>query len=86
VRADRLEFPREISGIYIDDFGVITGTYYDSNNVQHGFLRTPDGNFKTVDPDDSQGTQPESINDAGIIVGYYQDANSVYHGFLRLPW
>ena len=69
----------------LNDLGVITGSYFDSNNVQHGFLRTPVGNFETVDPDGSQGTQPESINDAEIIVGYYLDANSVYHGFLRLP-
>jgi hypothetical protein len=69
----------------LNDFGVITGSYFDSNNVQHGFLRTPDGKFETFDPHGSQGTQPESINDARIIVGYYFDANSVYHGFLRLP-
>ena len=69
----------------LNDFGVITGSYFDSSNVQHGFLRTPDGKFETVDPDGSQGTQPESINDVGIIVGYYFDANGVYHAFLRLP-
>lgn len=69
----------------LNDFGVITGSYFDSNSVQHGFLRTPDGNFETVDPDGSLLTQPESINDAGIIVGYYYDANFVSHGFLRLP-
>jgi hypothetical protein len=69
----------------LNDFGVITGSYFDSNSVQHGFLRTFDGNFETVDPGGTQGTQPESINDAGIIVGYYYDANFVYHGFLRLP-
>jgi hypothetical protein len=65
-------------------FGMITGSYFDSNNVQHGFLRTPNGKFETFDPHGSQGTQPESINDAGIIVGYYFDANSVYHGFLQI--
>ena len=69
----------------LNDFGVITGSYFDSNSVQHGFLRTPNGNFETIDPHGSQSTQPESINDAGIIVGYYLDANSVFHGFLRLP-
>ena len=63
---------------------MITGSYFDSNSVQHGFLRTLDGNFETVDPHGSQGSQPESINDAGIIVGYYYNANFVYHGFPRL--
>lgn len=69
----------------LNDFGVITGSYFDSNNVQHGFLRTPDGSFETVDPAGSEVTQPETINDAGIIVGYYIDANFIYHGFLRTP-
>jgi hypothetical protein len=67
----------------LNDWGVITGSYWDSNNVQHGFLRTPDGSFVTVDPPGSAGTQPESINDSGAITGYYLDANNVYHGFLR---
>jgi hypothetical protein len=67
----------------LNDRGVITGSYWDSNNVQHGFLRTPNGSFVTVDPPGSAGTQPESINDSGAITGYYLDANNVYHGFLR---
>jgi hypothetical protein len=67
----------------LNDWGVITGSYVDSNNVQHGFLRTPEGTFVTVDPAGSEGTQPESINESGAITGYYIDANNVYHGFLR---
>jgi hypothetical protein len=67
----------------LNDQGEITGSYWDSNNVQHGFLRTPDGASVTVDPPGSAGTQPESINNSGAIVGYYLDASNVYHGFLR---
>jgi hypothetical protein len=67
----------------LNDLGVITGSYFDSNNVQHGYLRTPEGTFVTIDPQGSVGTQPESINDSGAIVGYYIDANNVFHGFLR---
>jgi hypothetical protein len=67
----------------LNDWGVITGSYFDTNNVQHGYLRTPEGTFVTIDPPGSVGTQPENINDSGAIVGYYIDANNVYHGFLR---
>lgn len=67
----------------INDSGEITGSYWDSNNVQHGFLRTAEGTFVTVDPSGSAGTQPESINDSGAITGFYVDANGVFHGFLR---
>jgi hypothetical protein len=66
----------------LNDWGVITGSYWDSNDVQHGYLRTPEGTFVTVDPPGSQATQPESINDSGAVAGYYLDANGVFRGFL----
>lgn len=68
----------------LNDWGVIAGSYWDSNNVQHGYLRTPEGSFVTIDPPGSVGTQPESINNAGVVVGYYLDANFVYHAFLSI--
>jgi hypothetical protein len=76
----------------ISDVGVITGDYYDSNSVSHGFVRTPDGEIKTLDapgagstPGLGLGTFPSSITSAGAITGYYTDANNVAHGFLRDP-
>jgi hypothetical protein len=67
----------------VNDLGEIAGSYSDSNYVQHGFVRTPEGSFVTIDPPGSVGTQPESINDLGAITGYYVDANGVYHAFIR---
>ena len=67
----------------LNDSGEITGSYSDSNYVQHGFVRTPEGSFVTIDPPGSVGTQPESINDSDTITGYYVDANGVYHAFIR---
>jgi hypothetical protein len=29
--------------------GVVSGNYIDSNNVNHGFLRAPDGTITTFD-------------------------------------
>ncbi|MGB7821562.1 MAG: hypothetical protein WBL22_05150, partial [Candidatus Sulfotelmatobacter sp.] len=68
----------------------IAGYYIDANNVNHGFLRTPDGTFTTFDALDAgtgafQGTTSSSINSEGAITGYYIDASDVYHGFLRNP-
>lgn len=71
--------------IRINDSGEITGSYLDSGGVQHGFVRTAEGSFVTIDPPGSAGTQPESINDSGVITGFYVDANGVYHGFLARP-
>jgi len=64
--------------------GAITGTYNDVNNLGHGFLRSPDGIFTTIDvPGAVDGTSPASINDEGMITGTYYDVSGVGHGFLR---
>ena len=78
--------------IGLNDWGAITSSYLDANNVYHGFLRSPEGTFIAFDapgadttPNDFSGTFPYSINDLGVITGYYIDANNVNHGFLVLP-
>jgi hypothetical protein len=71
--------------VMLNDLGAIAGIYIDTNFVYHGFLRSPDGKFATVDPTDSVFTWPSGLNDFGAITGYYYDANSVAHGFIRLP-
>ena len=78
--------------IGLNDWGAITGSYPDANNVYHGFLRSPDGRITSFDapnadrtPGDDNGTYPYSINDAGVIMGSYQDSNNVFHGFVLLP-
>ncbi len=77
----------------INKAGAITGHYIDSNNVNHGFVRSPTGDkLVTFDATGAgktsgsgQGTFPESISDAGAITGHYTDAHNVNHGFLRSP-
>ena len=81
--------PASLSGL--NDFGAITGLYYDANNVFHGFLRKPDGTFIKFEApgadttDEFFGTFPNSLNDVGSIAGNYLDPGGVYHGFLRHP-
>jgi len=72
----------------IDDRGAIVGFYVDAGNVNHGFLRDPDGIITTFDAPGAgtgagQGTVPQQSNPAGAITGMYMDANCLYHGFLR---
>ena len=70
--------------VSINDWGAITGSYWDANYVSHGYLRSPEGKIVAVDPVGSTYTFPAGINDLGSITGYYIDANGVYHGFLRI--
>ena len=80
----------------LNDWGAITGVYFDANFVSHGFLRTPDGKVRSFDAPGAatvtpqapwywMGTLPVSINDEGVITGYFIDANNVSHGFLMFP-
>jgi hypothetical protein len=78
-----------------NQWGAIAGVYIDANSVQHGFLRSPDGEFTTFDVPGAgtgsyQGTGcpsdcPTSLNDLGAIMGSYIDKNGVLHGYLRTP-
>ncbi|TMB98590.1 MAG: hypothetical protein E6J42_05600 [Chloroflexi bacterium] len=72
-----------ISGYYVSAF-----TLPPPSNLNHGFLRDPDGTITSFDPPGSEGTFPASangINPAGAITGYYNDRKGVAHGFLRAP-
>lgn len=79
----------------LNDWGTAAGNYIDTNSVQHGFLRSPDGKFTTFDAPGagngvSQGTGcpsdcPTSINNLGAVTGTYIDANYTFHGYLRKP-
>jgi hypothetical protein len=71
--------------VSINDWGAITGSYWDANYVSHGYLRSSEGKIVTVDPVGSTYTFPDGLNDLGSITGYYLDANGVYHGFLTIP-
>jgi hypothetical protein len=77
----------------INASGAIAGTYTDSNNVFHGYLRSPQGSFTTFEAPGAgsagyQGTGCASdctvgLNDLGEITGNYIDGTSIYHGFFR---
>jgi uncharacterized membrane protein len=48
----------------------------------HGFVRSRNGEFTTIDVPDALFTVAEGINNAGTIVGVYGD-NDGFHGFVR---
>jgi hypothetical protein len=82
-------FPESINGA-----GATTGHYIGRNAlgiVNHGFLRSPQGDIVTFDvPDASSapgdGTFPRSINANGAVIGNYSAADKeVNRGFLRSP-
>jgi hypothetical protein len=80
-------------GVSINPAGTIAGTYTDAGNVNHGFVRAPDGTITTFDAPGAgtaagQGTThagSDGINPAGAISGWYRDASGVDHSLLRAP-
>jgi len=83
--------PGDNNGTYpsgINAFGAVTGAYQDTNNVLHGFLRSPGGKFTRFEAPGANmsaynGTNPSGINDLGEITGWYSDASGLNHGFVR---
>jgi hypothetical protein len=67
----------------LTDAGAVAGTYSDSSSMSHGFLRAPDGTFKTFEVSGSFGTYVAGINSKGVIAGLYVAPGS--NGFVRTP-
>jgi hypothetical protein len=60
----------------INSVGQIAGQYYDEYYNLHGFIRNPNGEFKTLDfPNASNGSGVYSINNWGAITGVYCGLN-----------
>jgi hypothetical protein len=76
--------PGDNNGTYssgINASGAITGSYQDTNENYHGFLRSPDGKFTTfeapgADTGAYNGTSPAAINDLGVMTGRWTGART----------
>jgi hypothetical protein len=76
------------AAIAINDSGVIAGQFEDAKDIDHGFVREPDGKITPFDAPGAgsaanQGTIASSINPEGAASGIYIDKNNTQHGFLR---
>jgi len=73
----------------INDSGVLTGMWRDTNLVHHGWFlsgATPTSfDAPGAGTGAGQGTEPLAISSTGAISGLYLDSNQVLHGFVRAP-
>ena len=70
----------------INASGAVSGQYFDSLGVYHGFLRQANGRITTFDipgacTDSGAGTFPFTLNSSDTITGNFCDA-STCHGFI----
>jgi hypothetical protein len=75
-------------GIAIDAGGDVTGTFSDSNNTLHGFLKESSGGEFSIDApgagsQQDNGTEAAGINASGEIAGYFFDTQGLEHSFIR---
>ncbi|MBD5654219.1 MAG: hypothetical protein IAI50_03435, partial [Candidatus Eremiobacteraeota bacterium] len=73
----------------VNDNGAISGQFEDAESVYHGFIRSPNGSFTTIDVPGAgtaggQGTFAMSINSGGATAGNFIDETGS-HGFVRSP-
>src|SRR5262249_39199013 len=69
----------------INPAGLVVGTYSDAGCAHsHGFVRSPQGTFTTIDVPSAVDTEVHAINPAGAVSGMYVADNGVF-GFLRSP-
>jgi hypothetical protein len=67
----------------IDAFGDIAGNYFDSNDIQQGFVRSHQGGFSRILPPNAFQTQVSAINQLGVITGFFSEFSGGQHGFVR---
>jgi hypothetical protein len=65
--------------------GAVTGQYLDASNLNHGYVRAPNGAITTFDVPGAHQTFVNCINPAGVIAGFYGVGDSVSHGYVRAP-
>jgi len=69
----------------LNSVGAGVGFFADIYDLEHGFVRAPDGKITEFDPPGSAGTYAASINLWGEITGAYYDLSGLSHTFVRSP-
>jgi hypothetical protein len=75
----------------ITDTGLVGGSYFDATtNVEYGYVRSPEGHFKTFAAPSAgtpqfDGTVFYAANAVGVVVGFGADNNNDAHAFIRKP-
>jgi hypothetical protein len=72
----------------INQSGFISGTYYDSTSVLHGYILGPSREYTVLNVPSGgtgrgQGTNGVFLNDSGEATGAYIDSSLLMHGYLR---
>jgi hypothetical protein len=86
----RIDLPdsQYADGLDVNNKGVATGDFVDSNGLWHGFIRAKDGSLTTFEEPNAatgsdMGTFAGATNIHGDTIGPYIDGDGVLHGYIR---
>jgi hypothetical protein len=69
----------------INDWGEMVGHYWDTSNVEHGFVLHPDGSFQKIDVPGAALISGGAVNNFGQVAGHYVDSSCISYGFIGTP-
>jgi hypothetical protein len=77
-----------VAGTYaygLNDSGEVSGRFWDSTNLSHGFTLSPQGVFTQLDVPNANETGGGGINDLGQVVGHWSDSSCDNYGYIATP-
>jgi hypothetical protein len=63
----------------------MVGHYWDTSNVEHGFVLQPDGKFQKIDVPGAALTSGGAVNNFGQVAGHYVDSSCNSRGYIGTP-
>ena len=74
------------SAVYgINDAGEMAGHFWDTSNIEHGFVLLPNGKFKQIDVPGATLTAGGAVNNLGQVAGHYVDSSCNSFGYIATP-
>ncbi len=85
-----ITFPGAVKtyGDFVNAAGVIVGSYEDADGMNHGFIRSPDGSFTTIDVPDATDLQflfVNAINDNGVVIFRAKAVDDIPRSYILFP-
>ena len=73
---------------FVNAAGVIVGSYVDTDEMPHGYMRNPDGSFITIDIPETPDLSfifVNAINDVGVIVFRAKAVDDIQRSYILIP-
>ena len=85
-----ITFPGAVTtyGDFVNAAGAVVGSYIDADGKPHGFIRSPDGSFTTIDIPETPNLEflfVNTITDFGVVAFRAKAVNDILRSYILLP-